>query len=122
MIAPQFRLANSVIRNPEGKIKVRRFSEDGYEHFHIGLWLEASDPDAMNQVTHVTYELHPTFANRNRSSRNRANNFSITFWSWGTFEVKAEVFLSGQEEPIILHHQLEYELPAADDEYVDVSG
>ncbi len=121
MIAPQFRLANSIIRNPEGKIKFRRFSNDGYEHYHVGLWLEASDPDALNAVTHVTYELHPTFANRVRTSRNRANNFSITFWSWGTFDVKAEVHLADKEEPVIVHHELQYDLPADDGEYIDVT-
>ena len=119
--APPFRLANSVIRNPDGKVKFRRYKVGGYDHYHIGVWLEAADPERLNDVTHVEYELHPSFRKRIRSSRNRSNNFSITFWSWGTFTVAARVFLADQSEPLIVEHDLKYDLPAADEEYVDVS-
>jgi transcription initiation factor IIF auxiliary subunit len=119
---PTFRLSNSVIRSPEGKIKFRRFSPNGYEHYHIGVWLESDDPEGLNLVSEVEYELHPTFATRVRRSRNRANNFSITFWSWGTFRVKAKVFLVDRDEPIFVEHDLQYDLPADDSAYVEVSA
>ena len=118
---PRFWLRNSVIRNPDGKIKFKRVSAGGYEHYHIGVWLESSDTAALQRVSRVEYELHPTFANRIRESRNCANNFSITFWSWGTFVIKAKVYLIDQEEPLLLEHQLEYDLPAEDSAYIDVS-
>jgi len=118
---PRFWLRNSVIKNPEGKIKFWRPTPGGYEHYHIGVWLESSDIAALQRVSRVEYELHGTFKNRIRQSRNAANNFSITFWSWGTFVIKAKVYLLDQDEPMLLDHQLEYDLPAEDSAYAEVS-
>lgn len=117
----RFALRNSVIRNPKGKIKYRRFKPNGYEHYHVGLWVEAPNSDDLDQVTHVVYTLHPTFRNRVRRSSDRMNNFSVTFWSWGAFAVSAELFFSDSDQPISISGELTFELPESDSEYVDVS-
>lgn len=115
-----YRLNNSVIRDPEGKVKYQRFRPGGLEHYHIGIWVEG-EPGELDRIERVEYVLHPTFQKRIRNSSQRSNNFSVTFWSWGTFEVEARLYLVGGAEPIAVRHELVYDLPPDDAEnYVDV--
>ena len=119
---PKFTLANNVIRNSGKKIKFKQFTEEGYEHFHIGVWVESDPPRAAYHIKKVVYQLHPTFKKRNRESRNRRNDFSITFWSWGTFKIRAEVHMMDGSVTEIFH-DLEYDLPHDDgSNYIDVSA
>lgn len=119
-----YRLKNSVIRDPSGRIKFRRLKAGGHEHYHIGVWLEADSEREMDRVALVEYELHPSFKERTRTSTNRSNDFSITFWSWGTFVIRALLHLVGEEADFVrVEHQLEYDLPADDGtNYVDVTA
>lgn len=118
-----YRLRNNVIRDPKGRVKVRTYHPGGREHYHIGLWLEADSDREKDHVARVDYILHPSFRERTRSSANRSNDFSITFWSWGTFDVEAHVHLVGGGEPVVVRHDLVYDLPPDDpDNYVDVSS
>ena len=118
---PKFTLVNNVIRNSARKIKFKKFKDDGYEHFHIGVWVESDPPRAAHHIRKVEYELHPTFRKRNRESRNRKNDFSITFWSWGTFRVRAELHMM-DGSIIEVFHDLEYDLPNDDgSNYINVS-
>ncbi len=115
-----YRLKNNVIKDSNGKIKFRKFTDDGYEHYHVGLWLAADSSRELDRVEYVEYELHPTFSKRTRKSRARHNDFSITFWSWGTFTVTAKIHLvKGAVEEI--KHELVYELPWADSDYVQIN-
>ena len=117
-----FKMCNSVIRDPQGRVKFKRLSGPGADHYHIGVWVEADDPAQMERVTHVEYLLHPSFGNRLRRSENRKNDFSITFWAWGVFEVEARVFVQGQPEPERITHFLDIKLPAdTGDNNVDVT-
>ncbi len=119
-----YRLRNRVIKNPEGKVKFKRLRDGGYEHYHIGVWLEADTEREMDHVDHVEYVLHPTFPNRERTSYNRGNDFSITFWSWGTFTVEAHIHFAGRsgKEPQIIRHDLAYELPPdSPDNYIEIT-
>lgn len=101
---------NQIIKNPEGKIKYRKFSENGREHFHIGVWLDGPDEE-LDQVSKVELTLHPSFRNPVRSSENRANKFSITFWTWGMFDISARIhFQDGTVRES--NYYLSYELPA----------
>lgn len=118
-----YRLKNSIIRDPRGRIKFLKKRDGGYEHYHVGVWLEADSEREMDRVAMVEYELHPTFRERLRTSANRANDFSITFWSWGTFVIRASLHLVDQSSPQIVEHQLEYDLPADDGtNYVEVTS
>ncbi|WP_207382945.1 pYEATS domain-containing protein [Pseudaestuariivita atlantica] len=115
-------MQNSVIRDPKGRVKFKRLSADGADHYHIGVWIESDDPELMDRVSHVEYTLHPSFPNRERRSENRRNDFSITFWAWGRFDVEARVFVEGEAEPFRITHRLNIQLPAdTGANYVDVT-
>jgi transcription initiation factor IIF auxiliary subunit len=118
-----YHLRNNVIRDPSGRVKVRTYHSGGREHYHIGLWLEADSEREKDQVARVEYVLHPSFRERVRTSANRSNDFSVNFWSWGTFEVEAAVHLVGGGDPVRLRHELVYDLPPDEPgNYVEVSA
>ena len=112
---------NTLIRNPERKIKYRKFSKDGYEHYHIGVWIDGTDEE-LSEVSRVEYLLHSSFKNRSRSSRARENGFSVTFWAWGTFDIQDKLHKrNGEIETKV--HSLKFNLPVDDGtNYVDVSA
>ena len=51
-----FKMCNSVIRDPQGRGKVKRLSGPGADHYHIGVWVEADDPAQMERVTPNGYD------------------------------------------------------------------
>ena len=114
-----YKFQRQIIKNPDGKIKYRQFSEGGREHFHIGIWVEGSDQE-LDNIEKVVYKLHPSFRRRLRSSSNRKNEFSITIWTWGMFNIEATIhFKDGTQETH--NYYLSYDLPPDNgDNYVSV--
>lgn len=111
------RLRHKVLRKHD-KVLIRRFRSDGYEHFHLRLYLEGD----LNDVDWVEYHLHETFPDPNRKVTSSKNAFALDIWTWGEFTVFATVgFKDGAIQE--LTHELEYssELPAGDSDYLDVS-
>jgi transcription initiation factor IIF auxiliary subunit len=102
----------NVIRSVDGRIKYKKFSDAGREHYHLGVWLDGEDR-VLDEIDYVEYELHPSFKNRVRKSSNRKNSFSATFWTWGMFDIEVRVhYFSGDVDT--LTHALEFSLPADD--------
>ena len=107
-----YRLRSSVIRNPDGKIKFRRSPSSETDHYHLGVSVVADSETELDAVDRVEYELHPTFRNRIRNSFNRKNDFSITFWAWGAFEIAATIhFVDPDADPEVIKHTLSIKLP-----------
>ena len=71
-------IKQNVIKSTDGRIKFKKFTQAGHEHYHLGVWID-DDERELDQIAFVEYELHPTFSNPVRKSANRRNNFSITF-------------------------------------------
>lgn len=108
-----YNLRNSVIRNPDGKIKFKQSDESGTEHYHLGVWLVADSEAELDAVDSVEYFLHPTFRNRIRKSANRKNDFSVTFWAWGAFSIEATIHFVDPSVPSeSVTHTLSVKLPA----------
>jgi len=112
-------VAHEVEKDRRGKIKYRRFRKGGYDHYKVKLYIKGDD---LKNVSHVEYELHPTFSNRNRTVEDPSDNFSLSIWTWGEFDVAVTVYLKDGEIKTF-NHPLEYsnQLPANDDAYVDVT-
>ena len=110
---------HNVIRSVDGRIKYKVFHPGGREHYHLGVWIDGDDRE-LDQIVLVEYELHPSFRDRVRSSKNRKNGFSVTFWTWGMFNIRVRIHRQGgqaQEQD----YYLKYELPPDDGaSYVEV--
>lgn len=74
----------------------------GKEHYQVflSIYSDSFDPE-LSEVLYVEYELHPTFKNRNRISKNRNSNFEIEIKTWGTFDIKVVVNLKNGEGFVI---------------------
>jgi transcription initiation factor IIF auxiliary subunit len=110
-----------VIHDPQGRVKFWQRTATSREHFHVGVWVDG-DPADLDRVRQVEYELHPSFRRRLRSSRNRENNFGITIWTWGLFNVHIVIsMLDGSQTE--MDYFLDYQLPADDGtNYVQVDS
>lgn len=98
-------------------------SSDGTIHFDASLedrpryrvWLSVEGPD-LPYVRKVTYHLHPTFPDPVRAVRRTPSNpnCALPIWTWGLFEVRAEVEdKSGGVHT--LRHQLGYDREITED-------
>ena len=115
-----YSIKNSIIRSVDGRVKYRIRSEGGRKHFHVGVWLDGTEQE-LDDVREVRYTLHTSFKKPVRSSANRPNKFSITFWTWGMFAIGVEIIKrSGDVEK--MEHYLKYDLPQEADAYIDVSS
>lgn len=99
-----------------GRIRFRKFTKGGYDQFKIRLFLSGQ----LSQIEYVEYELHPTFYNPVRISKDRFAGFPIEFWTWGEFEIFVTAhFLDGHDEELAYYLKYSSELPLAATAYYD---
>lgn len=111
-------IKHNVIKSIDGKVKYKTFKDGGREQFHLGVWLDGTERE-LDLIDKVEYKLHPSFKKQIRCSENRDNSFSITFWTWGYFNIEVTIFYANGDKNV-MNHYLEYELPNKSDEYVKV--
>jgi transcription initiation factor IIF auxiliary subunit len=89
---------------------------EGDHWWKWSLWIEASEEN-LDRIASVTYRLHPTFPEPNRTVTDRASKFQLRCSGWGVFLIPIEVRLK-EGKTIQLKHQLQFALPgsARDDE------
>ena len=92
-----------------GRVRFRKFSRNGYDQFKIRV--SVSGP--LSEIESVEYELHPTFINPVRISRDRSGGFPIEFWTWGEFEIFVTIhFVDGRDEELTYYLAYSSELPS----------
>ena len=101
------RVADSVFppRRSGQKIHVRK--HDDKVLYKVWLYLEGND---LPFVQYVTYHLHPTFANPDRTVRRTAANpdCQLIIWTWGLFNVRAKI-VDKNGNFVSLDHMLQYD-------------
>ena len=114
---PKFEVKHEVGRKGK-RIRTRRFSDGGYDHYRIRLKIEGD----LDEIEEVQYELHPTFNERFRTTRDRAHGFPLDIWTWGEFELPIVVtFKDGTTKQVSYDLEYSEELPPDDDAYSDES-
>lgn len=93
-------------RSSTSKIHVRRGKAET-SFYKVWLYLEGAD---LPLVDRVTYTLHESFRNPNRTVRRTpANpNCQLVIWTWGIFMVKATI-TDKRGNTYVVSHRLEYE-------------
>jgi len=75
--------------------KPLKFRVNGKDHFQVFLSITSDDFDPdLSKVLFVQYELHHSFKDRYRISKNKTNNFEIEIKTYGTFDVKVTINLN----------------------------
>ena len=105
---------NHKLLKRRGKIRTRRFSSEGYDHYKLRLYLTGE----LSNVEKVVYQLHSTFADPLRIIVDPSQGYALDIWTWGEFHVPVTVHLKDGSLQT-LEHDLEYsdELPAGDGAY-----
>lgn len=70
----------------------KQFVDGGKHHYYVRISLDAPAA-ALDEIDLVKYELHSSFKDRYRVSVDRAKNFEIKLWTYGYFDVKANIIL-----------------------------
>ena len=107
----------NVPRTSESKVHVRK-SNDGVLKYKIWVYLDGND---LPYIESVTYTLHKTFRNPNRTvNRTLVNpNCQLVFWTWGLFTIKATILdKKGFSYEVTYKLSYDKELPADSSRYV----
>lgn len=79
----------------------RALDRAGTEYYRVRVYLDTDDPSMLDEVSGVTYYLHPTFQNPIRSTENRDMSFELRTVMWGEFNAAAVVrFKDGHQEKL----------------------
>ncbi|MES2154351.1 MAG: pYEATS domain-containing protein [bacterium] len=84
---------------------------DGQQRRDITVALDADVDELLSRVDRVVYHLHPTFPDPDREVRDRRTNFQLKTRAWGQFNLTADVYVKGLDEPVHLMRYLNF--PAA---------
>jgi len=71
--------------------------------FHVII--QATD-DVLDRIESVRYSLHPSYPNPIRVVTDRASRFKLKDLAWGETNVRAEVLVKGQQQPIKLNRYI----------------
>lgn len=82
----------------------------GDDRWDWEIYLESENPSDLEQVESVKYILHPTFRVPVRTIKDRTEGFRLKTNGWGTFTIKAFVYMKNGKK-IKLEHvlKLQYE-------------
>ena len=61
--------------------------------FLVRVYIDAFDKYDLHDVRYVIYELHPSFQKPKVISNNLNSNFDIEIWTWGFFDINAQVVM-----------------------------
>lgn len=89
--------------------QLAKITPDGKHDYSITVSLDSESSYLFKKVTKVAYHLHPSYApNDVRESASPKNNFELKFYAWGQFNLYAEVYIKGQEQPITVWRYINF--------------
>ena len=102
-LSKYFRLVHAANYSPEYSQKA------GRAYYELQVYLDADNETFLDKVSKVVYHLHPTFPNPDREIQTRENNFRLTTYAWGQFDLSADVyFRHSEEKPLRLSRYLNF--------------
>jgi hypothetical protein len=82
---------------------------DGIERRAVQVIVDADSESILDNIEKVVYHLHPTFPNPDREVTDRKRRFELKTRAWGEFNLSADVYLKGYEEPLKLNRYLSFQ-------------
>jgi hypothetical protein len=86
----------------------RRLDKGDLEYYRLRIWLDADEPEMLDEVASVTYHLHPTFQEPVRIVVDRANDFALSTAAWGQFNMYAEVKFKSQRPVLAIERYIDF--------------
>jgi len=82
-----YEIKSERVKGNEPKI----FREGGRNHYYVRIFVKPDQPEELDEIDSVQYELHPTFRQRNQVATLQTNGFEIRIWTYGFFNAKAKI-------------------------------
>lgn len=86
----------------------------GNNYWNWSAWIEATTEE-LDQVSLVTWILHPTFSPSRVPTEDRSSQFRLDTAGWGTFMLRAELRLNDVAEAKIIKRMLQLHYPDNED-------
>ena len=83
----------------------------GEQYYRLRIAVEADEPEILGDVERVTYHLHPTFRDPDRTSTDPQTGFEIGTAAWGEFNMTAEIFFREGKPKLVVERYINF--PAA---------
>jgi hypothetical protein len=90
-------------------VSAPRVDTDGIERRAVQVIVDADSESILDNIEKVVYHLHPTFPNPDREVTDRKRRFELKTRAWGEFNLSADVYLKGYEEPLKLNRYLSFQ-------------
>jgi len=105
----KLKVKNRVVKDEKGRVIYKQYRPKGRKHYNIEIWFDGNDSE-LESINNVKYILHESFLNRDRVSNKPDENFKISIWTWGIFEMKVEINYKDNRTDE-LDYYLKYKLP-----------
>ena len=76
------------------------------ERKQVQVIVDADSDEIISNIEKVIYHLHPSFKNNIKEITDREKDFMIQFRAWGSFNLKAEIYFKGFNDPLILYRYI----------------
>jgi len=86
----------------------------GNDYWNWSAWIDAT-PEELDQVSLVTWILHPSFSPSRVPTEDRSSQFRLDTAGWGTFMLLAELRLKGMPDAKIIKRMLRLNYPISED-------
>ncbi len=83
-------------------------------YWQWSAWIDAT-PEELDQLSLVTWILHPSFTPSRVKTEDRSSNFRLDTGGWGTFMLRAELHLTGVSDTKIIRRMLRLYYPDTED-------
>lgn len=83
----------------------------GQQYYRLRIAVDADEPEILDDIEKVTYHLHPTFRDPDRTSTDRQSRFEIGTAAWGEFNMAAEIFFRDGKPKLVVERYINF--PAA---------
>ena len=90
-------------------VSAPRVDTDGVERRAVQVILDADSESLLDNVEKVVYHLHPTFPNPDRETTDRKRRFELKTRAWGEFNLSADVYIKGYDEPLKVNRYLSFQ-------------
>jgi len=90
------------------KVSAPHIDTDGVERRYINVIVDADSENLLDKIERVIYHLHPTYRNPVRESTDRGRYFLLNTEGWGEFNIFADVYFKGYENPIRLFRYINF--------------
>jgi len=76
--------------------------------YEITVRVYSTSQEVQDRIERVEYHLHSSYFHRIRESTDKEKSFELVLFAWGQFNLKVQVYLTGETQPLVLWRFLNF--------------